>query len=219
MLSRLIHGSRISLSIGFVAVAIYTFIGVILGALAGYYRGRTDMVISRLLEVMICFPTLFLILTIVGFMTESKTEGLPPIYVIMLVIGVTSWPGVTRLTRGEFLRLGNLDFVMAGRALGLSESRIIFRHVLPNALAPVMVSATFGVAAAILVESSLSFLGIGVKPPTATWGAILNNARSEPLRDAWWAMIGPGILIFVTIVAYNLVGEGFRDATDPRLRQ
>lgn len=207
--SRLVHGTRISLSIGLVAVSIYITIGVILGSLAGYFGGWIDISVSRLIELMICFPTFFLIIAIVAYLPQS-------IYNIMIVIGITGWAGVARLVRGEFLRIRNLDYVSAAQALGLPTRRIIFRHVLPNALAPVFVSATFGVAVAILVESSLSFLGFGVPPNVASWGSILAKAR-ELLPSGWWITTFPGLAILVTVMVLNLVGEGLRDAMDPRL--
>ena len=210
VLSRMIYGSRTSLSVGFVAVSIYVAIGIVLGALAGYYGGWVDVVISRLYEIMICFPTFFLILAIIAFLP-------PSIYNVMFVIGITGWTGVARLIRGEFLRLRTQDFVAASRTLGASDLRVIFRHVLPNALAPVLVSATFGVAGAILVESSLSFLGFGVPPPTPSWGDILSQSR-DYIDFAWWLTLFPGLAIFLTVTSYNLVGEGLRDAIDPRLR-
>jgi len=210
LLTRMIWGSRISLSIGFVAVGIYVLIGVVLGSLAGYFGGWVDIVISRLIEVVICFPVFFLILTVIAFLD-------PSVFNIMIVIGVTGWTGVARLVRGEFLRLRKEDFVVAGQALGFTNSRIIFRHVLPNALAPVLVAAAFGVASAILIESSLSFLGFGVKVPTPTWGSILSSARESWIY--WWLTMFPGAAIFLTVTMYNLVGEGVRDAVDPKLRQ
>lgn len=210
VLSRLIFGARISLSVGFVAVSIYVVIGIVLGAVAGYYGGWVDVILSRLIEIMICFPTFFLILAVLAFVG-------PNIYNIMAVIGLTGWTGVARLVRGEFLRLRNQDFVAAAHALGASDSRIIFRHLLPNSLAPVLVSATFGVASAILVESSLSFLGFGVPPYVPSWGDMLSGAK-EFMDVAWWLTLAPGFAIFVTITAYNLVGEGLRDAIDPRMR-
>ena len=209
LMSRLIHGTRISLSIGVVAVSIYITIGVIFGSMAGYFGGWVDVLISRMIELMICFPTFFLIIAIVAYLPQS-------IYNIMIVIGVTGWAGVARLVRGEFLRLRNIDYVQAARALGFGWSRIIFRHILPNALAPVFVSATFGVAVAILTESSLSFLGFGVPPTTASWGSILAKAR-EILPAGWWLTTFPGLAIFLTVTVLNLVGEGLRDAMDPRL--
>jgi peptide/nickel transport system permease protein len=212
VLARLIMGSRISLSVGIVAVLLETVIGIILGALAGYFGGAIDIVISRFTEIVMCVPSFFLILALVAVVKK------PSIFWIMGILGLTGWTGVMRLVRGEFLRLVGLDFVTAGRALGLSSSRVIFRHVLPNALAPVLVSATFGIAGAILTESSLSFLGFGVPPPVASWGSVLNEAFGAE-KEMWWVTVFPGFMIFVTITAYNLVGEGFRDATDPRLRK
>jgi peptide/nickel transport system permease protein len=209
LLSRLIHGTRISLSIGLVAVSIYMTIGVILGSLAGYFGGWIDIVISRLVELMICFPVFFLIIAIVAYLPQN-------IYNIMIVIGLTGWARVARLVRGEFLRVRSIDYVAASQALGFSTPRIIFRHVLPNAMAPVFVSATFGVASAILLESSLSFLGFGVPPNVASWGSILAKAR-ELLPAGWWITTFPGMAIFITVTVLNLVGEGLRDAMDPRL--
>lgn len=213
VLSRLIHGTVIAGSVGIVSVSIYVTIGVILGALAGYFRGWMDLLLSRLIEVVICFPTFFLIITIVALWEE------PSIYNIMIALGLVSWTGVARLVRGEFLKIMSEDYVQAARALGFSDARIIFRHVLPNGVAPVFVSASFGVAGAILVESSLSFLGFGVAPPTASWGEILQQGRryiNENLYHLVWA---PGFCIFITVTMFNLVGEGLRDALDPKLRQ
>lgn len=211
VLSRLIYGSRISLSVGFVAVSIYVLIGLFFGALAGFYGGKIDIIISRTIEVVICFPTFFLILAVLAFIG-------PNIYNIMIVIGVTGWTGIARLVRGEFLKLRNQEFVTGIQAAGARNLRIIFRHILPNALAPVMVSASFGISAAILVESSLSFLGFGVQPPTPSWGDILSQSR-DFMDIAWWLTIFPGIAIFFTITAFNLLGEGLRDAIDPKLRR
>jgi peptide/nickel transport system permease protein len=208
--SRMVHGSRVSLSVGFVAVSIYVAIGLIVGALAGYYGGAVDVIVSRLIEVMLTIPTFFLIITVVAFLPQS-------IFNIMVVIGVTNWPTVARLTRGEFLRTKSLEYVVAARALGARDLRTIFRHVLPNTLAPIFVAATFGIASAILVESTLSFLGFGVPPSTASWGSILSSARLL-LPSGWWLAAFPGFAIFLTVTSYNLVGEGLRDAADPRLK-
>lgn len=209
--ARMVYGSRVSLSVGFIAVAIYVFIGVFLGAIAGYFGGWTDIAISRVIEVVICFPSFFLIITVLAMLP-------PSIINIMVVIGMTRWTGVARLIRGEFLRLVNLDFVVACRALGFSSLRTIFRHIVPNALAPVLVAATFGVAGAILTESALSYLGFGVPQPQASWGSILNEASEDP-KQLWWITMFPGLAIFITITAYNIVGEAFRDASDPKLRK
>jgi len=207
--SRMIHGSRVSLSVGFVAVGIYIVVGLLIGALAGYYGGIVDMAASRLIEIMLTIPTFFLIITVVAFLPQS-------VFNIMVVIGLTNWPTVARLARGELLKSKSMDYVVAARALGATDLRTIFRHVLPNTLAPIFVTATFGVASAILVESTLSFLGFGVPPSTASWGSILSSAR-ELLPSGWWLTVFPGLAIFLTVTSYNLVGEGLRDAADPRM--
>jgi len=211
VLSRMIWGSRISLLVGFVAVGIASLIGVFLGALAGYYGRWIDNLIMRFVDIMLCFPTFFLILAVVAFLE-------PSIWNIMIIIGVTGWMGVARLVRAEFLSLKERDFTIAEKALGARDFRIIFRHILPNALAPVLVSATLGVAGAILTESALSFLGIGVQPPTPSWGNIL-TAGKDNIEIAWWLSLYPGLAILITVLGYNLLGEGIRDAIDPRLKQ
>ena len=211
VLLRLLYGARISLLVGFVAVGISSLIGIVLGALAGYYSGWTDTLIMRFVDIMLCFPTFFLILAVIAFLE-------PSIWNIMIVIGMTSWMGVARLIRAEFLSLRERDFVQAARALGGSDLRLIFRHILPNALAPVLVSATLGVAGAILTESALSFLGIGVQPPTPSWGNMLITGK-QTLGSAWWLSVFPGLAILITVLGYNLLGEGIRDALDPRLKE
>jgi peptide/nickel transport system permease protein len=208
--SRIIHGSRVSLSVGFVAVSIYVVIGLVIGALAGFYGGIVDMVASRFIETMLTIPTLFLIITVAAFLPQSTLN-------VMVVIGTTSWPTVARLTRGEFLKTKALEYVLAARALGASDFRTIARHILPNSLGPVFVAATFGVAYAILIESTLSFFGFGVPSSTPSWGSILANARPS-LPSGWWLAAFPGLAIFLTATSYNLVGEGLRDALDPRLK-
>ncbi|RJP60784.1 MAG: ABC transporter permease [Deltaproteobacteria bacterium] len=210
VLSRMIWGSRISLLVGFVAVGIAIVIGTFLGALAGFYGKWVDNVIMRFVDIMLCFPTFFLILAVIAILE-------PSIWNIMIVIGVTSWMGVTRLVRAEFLSLKERDFVKAARATGAKNPRIIFLHILPNALSPIWVSATLGVAAAILTESALSFLGIGVQPPTPSWGNIL-TAGKDNIEIAWWLSLYPGLAILITVLGYNLLGEGIRDAIDPRLK-
>ncbi len=207
--TRLLYGTRISLTIGVVAVAIYVSIGIVLGSLGGYFGGWVDMLILRLIEVMICFPTLFLILTLRGFIDN------PSIFHIMIIIGVTSWPRIARLVRGEFLRLKNQEFVQAAKALGLLESKVIFRHVLPNALGPLFVAATFGVAGAILIEATLSFLGLG-SATTPSWGQILTTGRQT---QQYALILAPGFAIFLTVSLLNLLGDGVRDAIDPKLRK
>ncbi len=209
VLSRMIHGARISLSVGFVAVSIALVIGITLGSTAGYFGGWIDHLVSRIIEILLTIPTFFLIIAIIAFLP-------PSIYNIMVVIGLTGWTGVARFVRAEFLRLKQLDFIKASRSLGATHGRIIFLHMLPNAMAPVLVSAVFGIAGAILTESSLSFLGFGVPPPTPSWGDILSQSR-DYIEFAWWLTTFPGLAIFLSITAYNLVGEGLRDAMDPKL--
>ena len=210
-LSRLIYGSRISLLVGFIAVGIATLIGTVLGALAGYYGKWIDGLVMRLVDIMLCFPSIFLIMAVIAFLE-------PSIWNIMIIIGLTSWMGVARLVRAEFLSLKSRDFVLAARIAGASDLRIIFSHILPNAMAPVLVSATLGVGAAILVESSLSFLGIGVQPPTPSWGNMLTEGKDN-LEIAWWLSVFPGLAILITVLGYNLLGEGLRDALDPKSRE
>ncbi|HTZ19189.1 MAG TPA: ABC transporter permease [Dissulfurispiraceae bacterium] len=209
VLSRMIWGSRVSLKVGFVAVGIAIFIGIIIGSAAGFYGGKTDAILMRFVDIMLCFPTLFLILAVIAVLEQS-------ISTIMIIIGLTGWMDVSRLVRAEILGLKERDFVLAAKAVGASDFRVIFRHILPNALSPVFVSATFGVAGAILIESGLSFLGLGVQPPDASWGNILASGR-ENITVAWWMSLYPGFAILITVLSYNLVGEGLRDAIDPRL--
>lgn len=206
---RLVYGTRVSLSIGVIAVGIYVFIGVILGSLAGFFGGRVDATILRLIEIFLCFPSFFLILTFIGFLDR------PSIFWVMIIIGLIGWTQPARLIRGEFLRLRNIDFVAAAKACGLSNQRIIFRHVLPNAVAPVLVNATFGVASAVLIESSLAFLGLG-DPTVPSWGRILAYGRETGSLNM---MLIAGCAIFVTVSVFNLAGEGIRDALDPKLRK
>jgi peptide/nickel transport system permease protein len=209
--TRMLYGAGISLKVGFVAVGIAVLIGAFLGAISGYYGGLVDIVIMRFVDIMLCFPSFFLILAVIAFME-------PSIFNIMAVIGLTSWMGITRLVRAEFLSLKERDFVLAEKAIGASHTRIIFLHILPNAMAPVLVSATLGIAAAVLTESALSFLGIGVQPPTPSWGNMLTQGQNV-LGIAWWLSFFPGMAILITVLGYNLLGEGIRDAIDPRLRQ
>ena len=209
--TRMLYGAGISLKVGFVAVGIATIIGVLLGSIAGYYGGVIDLIIMRFVDIMLCFPSFFLILAVIAFLE-------PSIFNIMAVIGLTSWMGITRLVRAEFLSLKERDFVLAAKTMGAKSPRIIFLHILPNAMAPVLVAATLGIASAVLVESALSFLGIGVQPPTPSWGNILTLGQST-LGVAWWLSLFPGMAILITVLGYNLLGEGIRDAIDPRLRQ
>ncbi len=215
VVARMLQGSFVSLSIGFIAVGISTLLGIILGGLAGYYDElkigpfTLDSIIMRFTDLMLCFPTFFLILTVIALLPAS-------IYNIMIVIGVTSWMPTARFVRAEFLSLKSRDFVVAAQASGLPEWRIIFVHVMPNALSPVLVSATIGVATAILIESALSFLGFGVQPPFATWGNILSDGKAY-IFDAPWLFFVPGFAILVVVLAFNLVGEGVREASNPKL--
>ncbi|MGH0032878.1 MAG: ABC transporter permease [Myxococcota bacterium] len=204
----MVHGTRISLTIGLVVVAIQATIGILLGGLAGFYGGWVDIVLSRLFELMLGIPTFFLIITVAAIFP-------PSIYTIMVILGLTGWVGIARFIRGEFLKVRAQDYVTAARALGISDGRVMFRHILPNALAPVLVSMAFGVASAILTESGLSFLGIGVPQHLVTWGSILSESRASTF--AWWLAVFPGFAIFLTVTAYNLLGDGLRDALDPKL--
>ncbi|MDR1613438.1 MAG: ABC transporter permease [Planctomycetota bacterium] len=209
VLVRVIHGARVSLSVGFISVALATIIGLVVGSLAAYYGGWADLAISRFMELMMCFPSFFLILAVIAVLDRRSILN------IMLIIGLTSWTGVARLIRGEMLKHKKMDYVFAAVALGASDARIIFRHILPNTMAPVLVSISFGVTGAILTEASLSFIGFGVTPPTPTWGQLLSETRESPLAN-WWLAVFPGIVLFLSVFAYNLVGEALRDALDPR---
>jgi len=209
LFARLLYGTRVSLTVGLVAVAIYVTIGILIGALAGYRGGRTDLIIMRFVEIVMCVPSLFLILTIIALAQKRS------IYLIMGAIGIVGWTGIARLVRGEFIRERGKDYVTAARSLGLSGPRILFRHILPNAISPVIVAATFGVASAILTESTLSFLGLG-DTSVPSWGQILNKGRID---EEWHMIAAPGIAIFITVTVLNLVGDGLRDALDPKLRK
>ena len=209
--SRILFGGRVSLWVGFVAVGIATSIGLALGLVSGYFGRIVDEIIMRGVDVMLCFPSFFLILAVIAFLEPSLTN-------IMIVIGLTGWMGVARLVRAETLTIRERDYVLAARAAGAGPGRIIFRHILPNAIAPVLVSATLGVAGAILTESSLSFLGLGVQPPDASWGNMLLEGK-EVLGIAWWLSVFPGLAILFTVLGYNLLGEALRDLLDPRLKQ
>jgi peptide/nickel transport system permease protein len=208
VLSRMLHGGRISLLVGLVAVGISTAIGVVLGALAGYYRGWVDTVIMRIVDIMLSIPSFFLILAVIAFLT-------PSIINIMIVIGLTSWMGVTRLVRAEFMSLSQREFIQASKTLGAKDARLIFTHLLPNSLTPIIVSAVLGIASAVLMESGLSFLGLGVQAPESSWGNILTDGK-EYIQFAWWLSVYPGMAILITVLGYNLLGEGLRDALDPR---
>lgn len=207
--SRMVHGARVSMLVGFVSVGIATLIGITLGSIAGYFGGIVDVMLSRLIEVVICFPTFFLILSIVVWLP-------PSIWAVMIVIGLTSWTGTARFVRGEFIRLRDSEYSLAATALGASHVRIIFKHILPNSLAPVFVTVTFGIASAIITESALSWLGLGVQPPNPSWGSILRDAWDN-LKNARYMIFPPCIAIFIGVLTYNLIGDTLRDAVDPRV--
>jgi peptide/nickel transport system permease protein len=206
----MLFGARVSLAVGLVAVGISLVIGLILGAIAGYAGGRTDAMLMRATDMVLCFPTFFLILAVIAFLE-------PSIWNIMIVIGLTSWMGVARLVRAEFLSLRQREYIAAAEGLGVSAVRIMWRYLLPNAMGPVLVSAVLGVAGAVLVESGLSFLGLGVQPPNPSWGNILTEGKDN-IQIAWWLSMFPGLAILITVLGYNLLGEGLRDYFDPKLR-
>jgi peptide/nickel transport system permease protein len=211
VLSRMLWGGRISLEVGFVAVGIATILGIILGAIAGYYGGWIDGVIMRAVDIMLSIPTIFLVLAVIAILE-------PSIINIMAVIGLTSWMEPARLIRAEFISLKEREFVVAAHAIGATDGRIIMKHILPNGLSPILVSATLGIGGAILIESALSFLGLGVQPPTPSWGSLLSSGKDN-IEIAWWLSAFPGLAILVTVLGYNLLGEGIRDALDPRQRE
>lgn len=212
VLSRIIYGGRVSIAVGVLAVAIYVAIGTVLGALAGYFGGFVDSIIMRLTDTMMSLPNLLIIIVFVSVVGPSLTS-------VIAVIGLLGWPGTCRLVRGQFLSLREQEFVTAAQVIGSSNFRIIFRHILPNVVSVLVVVATFGMATAILLEASLSFLGLGVRPPTASWGGMLHDAQSPVvLRDLPWLWLSPGFMIAITVLAINFVGDGLRDMLDPRMR-
>ncbi|MDQ7843138.1 MAG: ABC transporter permease [Armatimonadota bacterium] len=213
VLSRLIYAARVSLTVGVLAVAMYAAIGTAVGAAAGYYGGTLDLVLSRVMDVMLSFPPLIIILFAVSVF------GRPSIWNVVVVLGLLGWPALARLVRGQFLALRDLEFVLAARAVGASDARVVIRHMLPNALAPVLVAATFGMANAILIEAALSFLGMGVQPPTPSWGNMLTDAQSLTVLERMpWLWVPPGFMILISVLSINFMGDGLRDALDPGLR-
>jgi peptide/nickel transport system permease protein len=213
VLSRTLYAGRISLSVGLVAVSLYVAIGVILGALSGFYGGWVDTAIMRLADMVLAFPSLIIIITVVALIG-------PSVYNVMLVIGCLGWPPIARLVRGNVLSLRERDFVVAARASGASNGRIVGRYLMPNALAPVIVAASFGMAQAIILEAGLSFLGLGVQPPTPSWGNMLTDAQSfTVLEQMPWLWLPPGAMIALAVLAINFVGDGLRDALDPQSRR
>jgi len=210
VLSRLIFAARISVTVGIVAVGIYELIAIVLGAISGYFGGKVDMVIQRLVDIVLAFPNLIIILVFIAILG-------PSIYNVMIAIGLLSWPGPTRLVRGQILQLREEDYVLAARSLGVRDRRIIFRHILPGVVSPLVVNATFGVAGAIMTEAGLSFLGLGVQPPTPSWGNMLMDAQNlTKLQMMPWLWLPPGLAIVVTVLAINFIGDGLRDALDPK---
>jgi peptide/nickel transport system permease protein len=209
--AQLVHGARVALLVGFVSTGIAAVIGITLGALAGYVGGWLDVLLSRAIEVMMCVPALVLILALLAVVDKTT------IWHTMVVLGLTGWTGIARLMRAEFLKLREMEYVLAARALGAGQARVMFRHILPNALAPVLVPITFGIASAILIENALSFLGFGSPPPNASWGNLLKEGQRS--LSMWWLVVFPGTAIFLTVLAYNLIGETLQEATDPRLRE
>lgn len=210
VLSRIVYGARISLAIGFIAMAISVTLGTLLGAVAGYLGGTMDALLMRFTDMVLAFPRLVLLIMIIALFE-------PSIALIILVLGLTQWPGTTRIVRGEVLSLREQEYIQAARALGLSRRRIILRHLIPNVLAPVIVTATLGIGNTIVLEAGLAFLGLGVPPPTPTWGDMVAAGR-DVLTNAWWVATFPGLTIVLVVLAFNLVGDGLRDALDPRLR-
>jgi peptide/nickel transport system permease protein len=208
--SRLVHGTRVSLAVGVVAAGLSVLVGLLLGAWGGYFRGFADVFTSRLTEIALVFPVFFLVLAVLGVLEHTT------VLAVMAVLGLTRWAEVQRLVRAEILRLREMEFVQASRALGATDLRILFRHVVPNALGPVYVAAVFGMAGAILTETSLSFLGFGQPPPGASWGAVLAQGYQHTADGAWWLTVFPGLAIFVTVASIQTLGEGLRDALDPK---
>lgn len=207
--TRVLYGGRVSLLVGFVAEGIAILIGIVIGSISGYFSGRIDNILMRFVDIMLCFPVFFLILSVVAYVD-------PTIWNIMLIIGLTGWMPVARLVRAEFLSLKEREFVLYEKVIGVDNLTIIFKHMLPNALNPVIVSAAFGIAGAILLETSLSFLGLGVQPPTPSWGNILTSGK-DMLGVAWWVSFFPGIFILISVLCYNLIGEGLKDALNPKI--
>lgn len=216
-LSRLIFGARISLTVGVAAVIIELLIGTLLGAIAGYYGGFIDYAIMRLTDVFLSIPLLPLLLVLTAIVAATSTRAALSFETIVVIIGGLSWPGVARLVRATYLSLREREYTEAARAMGNGDFRIMLRHLLPNAMAPIIVQATLDVANIIVLESTLSFLGFGIQPPTASWGNMLVNAQSN-LTVAWWAAVFPGLCILITVLAINYIGDGLRDALDPNMR-
>ncbi|UUO08927.1 ABC transporter permease [Blastopirellula sp. J2-11] len=210
--AQMVHATQISLLVGFVSMGIAAFIGVIVGALSGFYGGWIDIILSRVIEVVMCLPTLILILAVRSILDDIT------IWHLMVLIGATGWTGIARLTRAEFMKIREIEYVSAARSLGAGQMRLMFVHILRNALAPILVPISFGIASAILTEGALSFLGFGAPPPNPSWGTLLSEGRTR-IQTMWWLVVYPGMAIFSTVLAYNLIGEGVQEATDPRTRE
>lgn len=221
--SRMVWASRVSLSVGFVSMFVAVFVGTVIGAIAGYYGGSwLDIALMRIAEAIDLIPVLFLLITILSVVGGGGINigplHIPNIYTMMFIIGITSWPSLAQIVRGQFLSLRQRDFSEASRAMGASRQRIMFRHILPNAVAPIIVSATLRVGGGILAESGLSFLGLGTQPPEVSWGQILSLSRTY-LKQAPWLTWWPGLAILIVVLAFNFVGDGLRDALDPKMKQ
>ena len=206
--TRMIFGARISLAVGFISVFIILVIGTFLGIISGFYGGKTDYIIMRFTDIVLCFPTFFIIIIVIAFIE-------PNIYNVMIVIGVTSWPGLARLVRAEVLSLKEREFILVSKMMAISNVKIFFVHILPKIISPLMVYSSLAIGGAILTESALSFLGLGVQPPMPSWGQILTSGK-DYIYMAWWLSLFPGIAILVTVLAFNLVGEAIRDIFDPK---
>ena len=212
-LSRLLYGARVSLLVGFMSVAGSIFIGTVIGALAGYYGGKIDAILMRFVDAVISFPSLFLLITLVTIFE-------PSLMTLIGIFAIFGWTGTARLVRGEFLSLRSAEFVLAARTLGIRSTRIIFSHILPNAMGPIIVSATLGIGGVILAEAALSYLGLGIQPPIPSWGNMLQSAQNPQIMlGAWWYPLFPGFMILITVLAFNFVGDGLRDAFDPKITE
>lgn len=211
LFSRLVYGGRVSMAVGVVAVSIYITLGTLLGSVSGYYGGRVDALIMRFTEVVMAFPTLIILITIVAIIG-------PGLFNAMIAIGLIGWTGIARLVRGQILSLRETDYITAARAIGVHQGRVLVRHILPNVVAPIIVAATFGIAGAILTEAGLSFLGLGIKPPTPSWGNMINEAQQlNIIENKPWLWLAPGLMITLSVLAINFIGDGLRDALDPRM--
>lgn len=209
--AQMVHATQIALMVGIISMGIASVVGIIIGAVSGYFGGWVDTLLSRLIEFVLCVPTMVLILALIAIIDKIT------IWHMMILIGLTGWTSIARLTRAEFMKIREIEYVSAARSLGAGTIRVMFIHILRNALAPILVPISFGIASAILTESALSFLGFGAPPPNPSWGTLLNEGRTN-IQAMWWLIVFPGLAIFSTVLAYNLIGEGVQEATDPRTR-